>query len=349
MNKMRYLRIAVAAAVLAAVFACTFLHVPVGTLCALCPVSFAEVAVAGGSVPWALLPGVLVVLAVVFLLGRVFCSWVCPTSLLRNIFGGRRPRGLTGRTGECPGCGDAAGGCDGVAEVAEVAGAAGPACAICAAVGENSASAAHGGRAGGGSPCAAVDGDAIAVAVSGLPAEGEPQGADRGAVADPNRFRLRNSLAAQGIVLAALLVISLIVHFPVFCLFCPIGLVFGTMFAVSRLLFTWQPGWELIVFPVMLALELFVLRRWCSAICPLGFFFGLMAKARERLGLLPRVRVDKGTCIHGEGCEVCATTCPEDICAPTADGRDLQDCTLCLDCREHCPTRSISIGPKQRG
>lgn len=304
MNKMRYLRIAVAAAVLAVVFACTFLHGPVGTLCALCPVGFAEVAVAGGSVPWALLPGVLVLLAVVFLLGRVFCSWVCPTSLLRNIFGGRRPRGLTGRTGECLGCGDAASGDDG-----------------------------DDGDAGNAvSPCAACA------------AEGVGAGA-----ANPNRFRLRNNLAAQGIVLAALLVVSLIVHFPVFCLLCPIGLVFGTMFAVSRLLFTWQPGWELIVFPVMLALELFVLRRWCSAICPLGFFFGLMAKARERLRLLPRVRVDKGSCIRGEGCEVCATTCPEDICAPTAQGRDLQDCTLCLDCREHCPTRSISIGPKQRG
>lgn len=295
MNKMRYLRIAVAAAVLAAVFACTFLHVSVGTLCALCPVGFAEVAVAGGSVPWALLPGVLVVLAVVFLLGRVFCSWVCPTSLLRNIFGGRRPRGLTGRTGECPGCGDDADGADGIAGEAD-------------------------------SPCAACA------------AEGAGDG-----VANPNRFRLRNSLAAQGIVLAVLLVISLIVHFPVFCLFCPIGLVFGSMFAVSRLLFTWQPGWELIVFPAMLALELFVLRRWCSAICPLGFFFGLMAKARERLGLLPRVRVDKGTCIHGEGCEVCTATCPEDICAPTANESVLEDCTLCLDCKEHCPTCSITL------
>ncbi len=272
MNKMRYLRIGAATAVLVVIFAATFAHIPIGTLCALCPVGFAELSVASGNIPWALLPGVLILLAVVFLLGRVFCSWVCPTSLLRNIFGGRKPRGLTGQTGICSGCSQE----------------------------------------------------------------------------DPNDGRTRNNLLAQGIILAALLVISFIVHFPVFCLLCPIGLVFGTMFAVSRMLFTWQPGWELVVFPAMLALELFVLRRWCSAICPLGFFFGLMAKARTKLSFLPKVKVNEQTCIHAEGCEVCTTTCPENICAATSDAKDLEDCTMCLDCKEHCPSRSISVGKAQR-
>lgn len=269
MNKMRYLRIGVALAVLVVVFVCTLAHVPVGTLCALCPVGFAELTVAGGAVPWELLPGVLVLLAVVFLLGRVFCSWVCPTSLLRNLFGGRTPRGLTGQTGTCAGC--------------------------------------------------ATDS------------------------ANPNAARTRNNLASQGVVLAVLLVVSFIVHFPVFCLICPIGLVLGTLFATSRLLVTWQPGWELLVFPAMLFLEVFVLRRWCSAICPLGFFFGLVAKARSRLTFLPDPRVRKSVCLCSEGCNVCATVCPEDICAATAEPRDLEDCTLCLDCREHCPTRALSL------
>ena len=275
MNKMRYLRIGVAAAVLVAVFACTFAHVPVGTLCALCPVGFAELTVASGAPPWELLPGVLVILAVVFLLGRAFCSWLCPTSLLRNIFGGRTPHGLTGCTGACAGCG----------------------------------------------------------------------------TADPNEERQHSGMAAQGIVLAVLLVVSLIVHFPVFCLICPIGLAFGTLFAVSRMFVTWQPGWELIVFPAMLALELFVLRKWCTAICPLGFFFSVLAKARAKVSVLPRVRVDERTCRHGEGCEVFAITCPEDICAATANARDLEDCTFCLDCREHCPASAITLGgsPGQKG
>ena len=283
MNKMRYARIAVATAVLVAVFACTFAHVPVGTLCTLCPVGFLQLTVAAGSVPWGLLPGVLVLLAVVFALGRVFCSWMCPSSWLRNVLGGKAPRGLTGRTGDCPGC-------------SEPRAAAG---------------------AGGGSGVAPL--------------------------------RTSNNVAAQAVVLIALLAVSLLVHFPVFCLLCPIGLTFGTLFAISRMFITWQPGWELVVFPAMLALELFVLRRWCSAVCPLGFFFGLMAKARARIGFLPRVRVNRGTCLHGSGCNVCATVCPENLSASEADGQAMEDCTMCLDCREHCPAHAITCASPANG
>lgn len=310
MNKMRYLRIGVAAAVLVAIFACTFAHVPIGTLCALCPVGFAELSVASGSISWGLLPGVLVVLAAVFLLGRVFCSWVCPTSLLRNVFGGRKPRGLTGRTGECPQAEGIAG--DGDAEDV------------------GATKAAEAADEGDAAPAAKADACAGGCSTCGLK--------------NPNEVRVRNNLLAQGIVLAVLLAVSFAVHFPVFCLFCPIGLVFGTMFAVSRMFVTWQPGWELVVFPAMLVLELFVLKRWCSAICPLGFFFGLMAKARSRIGFMPKVKVNQQACKHSEGCDVCTTTCPENICAATSDARDLEDCTLCLDCKEHCPSRAIGIG-----
>ncbi len=86
-----------------------------------------------------------------------------------------------------------------------------------------------------------------------------------------------------------------------------------------------------------------MLRRWCLAICPLGFFFGLMAKACSKLGFLPKVKVDQQKCLHAEGCEVCTTTCPENICAATSDARDLEDCTLCFDCKEHCPSRAIKM------
>lgn len=312
MNKMRYLRIGIAAAVLVVVFVCTFAHVPIGTLCALCPVGFAEISVASGSIPWELLVGVLILLGVVFLLGRIFCSWICPTSFLKNVFGGRKPRGLTGRTGICTGCAGSDvcfGGCDGTDLEEHVD------LDVEATVSDTTVSDATG------SLCA---------------------------LSDPNDVRVRNNFLAQGIVLAVLLVVSFLVHFPVFCLFCPIGLVFGTMFAVSRMFITWQPGWELVVFPAILILELFVLRRWCSAICPLGFFFGIMTKIRSKMGFLPKVKVNKGVCLHGEGCEVCTTICPEDICAATSDARVLEDCTLCLDCKEHCPTRAISIGASDK-
>lgn len=273
MNRMRYLRIGIALAVLLVIAGCTAAHLPSGTLCALCPVGFAEVTLASRSVPWALLPGVAALLAIVFLLGRAFCSWACPTSLARNLFGGRAPHGLTGRTGACPSC----------------------------------------------------TADA----------------------ANPNAAREHSNLATQAAVLVVLLAASFVVHFPVFCLICPIGLAFGTLFAISRLFVTWQPGWELIVFPLMLLAEALVLRRWCAAVCPLGFFFGLAAKARARLVFLPRPRARTTRCIHREGCNACATVCPENISAATADEHDLEDCTFCLDCKEHCPTGAIVLAEQK--
>ena len=177
-TRTRAVRILVAAAVLVAAVAAAHLGggAAVGTLCVLCPVGFAQIAVASQSVPWHLLPGVLAVLAIVFLLGRAFCSWLCPSQLLKNIFGGHTPRGLYGRSGEAPKAG----------------------CATCASA--------------------------------------------TGA-----------SLKTQGVVLAVLLVVSFAVGFPVFCLLCPIGLVFGTLWALNRVFVLLQPGWELIVFPLDVA------------------------------------------------------------------------------------------------
>ena len=221
-----------------------------------------------------------------------------------------------------------------------------------AAVLENGSSAASGTVAAGAvgaaldtTPTATADAPATSATTAPAAASGRPSRAG----ADPNAARGRSSLAAQGLVLAALLAVSLVAHFPVFCLFCPIGLAFGTLFAASRMFVTWQPGWELIVFPAMLLAEVFLLRRWCAAICPLGFFFGIMAKLHVRLPFLPQPRARAGKCLYGEGCRTCATVCPEDLCVATATPRDLEDCTGCLDCTEHCPTKAVTLGkPKEK-
>lgn len=93
MKRSKLARIAVGAGVLVLAVAVAHMEggAAIGTLCALCPVGFAQIAVAAKSVPWGLVPGVVALLAIVFVLGRAFCSWLCPSQLLKNVFGGRAP------------------------------------------------------------------------------------------------------------------------------------------------------------------------------------------------------------------------------------------------------------------
>lgn len=144
-------------------------------------------------------------------------------------------------------------------------------------------------------------------------------------------------------VLVGTLVSSYIFGFPVFCLICPIGLTFGTVFAVVRLINSSTPGIELVVFPAMLIIEFFVLRKWCSTICPLGALYSLVSRFNRTL----RLRVLQTKCLvtRGVNCKACEQVCPEgiNIGKLAAANTDLPECTKCLECYERCPTKAIKL------
>lgn len=144
-------------------------------------------------------------------------------------------------------------------------------------------------------------------------------------------------------VLGGALLSTAIFGFPVFCLICPIGLTFGTLAALWRLLDFNEPSWSLLVFPVVLGLELVVFRKWCSRICPLGALMSLMSS----LNVFVRPKVDEKACLRtskGVDCKACKKACYEEIDLHHAEeSKPLSECTKCRDCADACPVHAISF------
>ena len=70
---------------------------------------------------------------------------------------------------------------------------------------------------------------------------------------------------------------SLVFGFPVFCLVCPIGLTFATVLLVMRLFAFGDATWTVVAFPVIIALEVLLLPKWCQRFCPLGALLSLFS------------------------------------------------------------------------
>lgn len=149
-------------------------------------------------------------------------------------------------------------------------------------------------------------------------------------------------------ILIGALASSVVFKFPVFCLLCPIGLTFGTLFALIRLFGFKDPTFDLLVFPLIIIVELLVLRKWCSKICPLGALLSLFSRLNRRL--VPTV--DHSRCLedtHGTNCDLCRKACTYDIDIKNGKGTGhISECSKCKECSTNCPVQAIHFPWKKK-
>lgn len=143
-------------------------------------------------------------------------------------------------------------------------------------------------------------------------------------------------------VLSGVLIATLILGFPVFCLVCPIGLTFGAVFSLVQLISHAEVTVGLVIFPAALAIELVVIKKWCISLCPIAAILSLFGRFAKPL----RPEVSSATCLRAQGgdCQACSDVCPEAIDLHADNARQqMADCTRCGECKQVCPTRSITM------
>jgi ferredoxin-type protein NapH len=149
----------------------------------------------------------------------------------------------------------------------------------------------------------------------------------------------RKRFDSRHIVLGGALLSTAIFGFPVFCIVCPVGLTFASLIALWRLVGFNEPSWALLIFPLFLVLELFVLKKWCLKFCPLGALMSLMSIPNRLL----RPRVDSTRCLREQGieCSRCVSVCEENLDSHFSEG--MHECTKCGLCIENCPAQAIKM------
>ena len=148
---------------------------------------------------------------------------------------------------------------------------------------------------------------------------------------------------SRHIVLAGSLLSAAVFGFPVFCLICPIGLSFATLFLLALLFGQGDVTLAVLVAPILLVLEVVVFRKWCGRICPLGAFMSLIGKANKTF--VPTADLSK--CLEADGsstCGRCASVCEVGIDVRNGGtGVPLNECTKCRACVESCPGKAITM------
>lgn len=272
----------------------------------ICPVGALEVML--GLHQFLLHPFILLVVAVavVLLVGKAFCAWLCPTPVLQALFHpSKKKKGK--KAAKIKGASDGAALDDSEAEGVAVADALGAAAELTAA--EKASLSGCGHSCG---SCASL-----------APCGGKRDG-----------FKLDTRFAVLGGALAS----AAIFGFPVFCLICPVGLTFATFIGLWHLFQFNETTWGLLLFPALLVLELVVLRKWCHKFCPISAVLSLVSTGNRFL----KPRVDEAKCLRSCGidCHACVDACPE-LLDPRMS--DIPECSKCGKCKEVCPAGAISF------
>lgn len=154
-------------------------------------------------------------------------------------------------------------------------------------------------------------------------------------------FDAKKNSTSGLMILGVTLGSAAICGFPVFCLICPLGLVFATLFALIRLIHFNEPTIDLIVFPMIVIVELVLLKKWCSKWCPVGALLSLFSKFNR--SLVPTV--DRSRCLEegqGSQCQRCRSACSFDVDLKNGKGTGgISECTKCRECADACPVQAI--------
>jgi ferredoxin-type protein NapH len=139
------------------------------------------------------------------------------------------------------------------------------------------------------------------------------------------RFAQQNG--ARIALLASMLLASAVLRYPVFCIVCPVGIIYRNAISFTEY---GSIGIDLIFIPLLVALEM-VLAPWCSRICPLGTLLTIFSRKNP---IVPSVNKAKCT-----SCLICTRVCKMGVAL--LSGRNLESCSKCLDCSLQCPTKAI--------